>query len=191
MSKLKPCPICSQEGIVEDTEGADYIVRCVSCEYFVHDDMNWDIEGYNGRQNAIDKWNDQPHINELQAEIDRLKEENKELGKEFEDSLFESIDLKKINTELVEALEKIRDGNFKWTDIKDYIKQEKLIAKQALAKARGGSMNIYPKIITKTVRFIQSAQKGSMAYRYPEMFHSQKPIFFEREDPEIKPAIGE
>lgn len=76
MSELKPCPFCGNKPEISETEGCDFVISCDYCGISMLDDMHWNIENYDAKQNVIDKWNTRTPDNEaLLAQVEELKDE--------------------------------------------------------------------------------------------------------------------
>ena len=57
LKELKPCPFCGNDDMkVEDTEGADYVIRCSGCECHMFDKMVWS-EDVDDRAELVKAWN--------------------------------------------------------------------------------------------------------------------------------------
>lgn len=54
---LLPCPCCGGKPYLQETEGCDFVITCQDCGLGVFDDMDWEIEDYDGANNVITKWN--------------------------------------------------------------------------------------------------------------------------------------
>lgn len=59
-ASLKPCPRCGCKGIIEHG-----LVYCEGCGASTGDE-------WNSLDEAVEFWNDQPHVDELRAEVERL-----------------------------------------------------------------------------------------------------------------------
>jgi hypothetical protein len=73
MSELKLCPCCGNKPEISETEGCDFVISCDYCGISMSDDMHWNIENYDAKQNVIDKWNTRTPDNEaLLAQVEEL-----------------------------------------------------------------------------------------------------------------------
>jgi len=72
-TEIKSCPACGGEARIWEHDGGD----CASCYSVICDDCDSESRNTTFEHEAIEAWNNQPRIDELEAKVKALEEQSK------------------------------------------------------------------------------------------------------------------